>query len=431
MRYDTIDNQLFIDTRKELTKHLKPNSIVVIHSNDVYPTNADAELTLKQYADLLYFSGADQEESILILFPDAENKRNREILFVRETNKQIAIWEGEKLTKKKASEVSGIKRIEWTKNFDKIFKNIVFEADNIYLSNNEHCRANTPVETRNDRFIKKCKKEYPLMNYERLSQITNRLRDIKHPIEINLMQKACDITEKGFRRVLKFVKPGVGEWEIEAEFIHEFTKNKSKGFAYTPIIGSGSNACVLHYITNNCIVKDGDIILMDVAAEYANWNSDMTRSIPANGKFTQRQKDVYNAVLRTMRFADSILRPGTYPAEYQNQVKAFIEKELINLGLIDPDEAKQQSASKPLVSKYFMHGTSHQIGLTVHDVSDPKAPFREGQVLTIEPGIYIPEENLGIRLENNYIIGKKRNIDLMANIPIEVDEIESLMANTI
>lgn len=428
MRYETINKQLFIDTRKELSKHLKENSIVVIHSNDVYPKNADGEMNFQQHADLLYFSGADQEETILFLYPDAKQERNREILFVRETNEHIAIWEGEKLTKKRATEVSGIKRVEWVQDFDKIFKGIVYEAENIYLSTNEHCRASSPVETRNDRFIKQCKELYPMMRYERLSPITNRLRAVKHPIELEIMQKACDITEKGFRRVLEFIKPGVGEWEIEAELIHDFTRNKSKGFAYTPIIGSGHNACVLHYISNNCVTKDGEVILMDVAAEYANWNSDMTRSVPVNGKFTDRQKDVYNAVLRTMRYADSILRPGTYPADYQKNVRAFMENELIGLGLIDAEEAKKQDESRPLVSKYFMHGTSHQIGLAVHDVSDVNAPFAVGQVLTIEPGIYIREENLGIRLENNYVIGEEKNIDLMASIPVEAEEIEALMA---
>ena len=428
MRYDTIDQQLFIDTRKELAKNLKPNSMVIIHSNDIYPTNADGEIPHHQYADLLYFTGADQEESVFIFYPDAKAESQREILFVRETNEHIAIWEGEKLTKEKATEVSGIKRIEWSHDFDKILKGMIHQADHVYLSSNEHCRAQNPVETRNDRFIKQCKKDYPLMNYERLSPITDRLRSIKHPIEIELIQKACDITEKGFRRVLEFVKPGVGEWEIEAEFIHEFTRNKSKGFAYTPIVGGGHNACVLHYIANNCEVKDGDVILMDVGAEYANWNSDMTRSIPVNGKFTDRQKDVYNAVLRTMRYADSILRPGVYPADYQKDVRAFMEKELIGLGLIDAEEAKKQDESKPLVSKYFMHGTSHHLGLAVHDVSDTKEPFAVGQVLTIEPGIYIREENLGIRLENNVVIGEESNTDLMANIPIEADEIEALMA---
>ncbi len=428
MRYEQIDNSLFKDNRAKLAEHLKPNSIVVIHSHDIYPVNADGEVPFQQHADLLYLTGADQEESVLILYPDAANKKNREILFVRETNDHIAIWEGEKLTKESATEVSGIEQIQWSSQFETVFRQLAVEADNIYLSTNDHPRLNNPVETKNDRFIKQCKKSLPLHNFERLSPIMHLLRSHKHPVEINIMQKACDITEKGFRRVLGFIKPGVGEWEIEAELIHEFTKNKSKGFAYTPIIASGKNACVLHYIDNSCEVKDGEIILMDTAAEYANWNSDMTRSVPANGKFTDRQRAVYDAVLRTLRYANTILRPGLLPNDYQAKVREFMETELIQLGLIDAEEAKKQDTSKPLVSKYFMHGTSHHIGIAVHDVSVQNTPFAVGQVLTIEPGIYIRDEDLGIRLENCVVIGENENIDLMESIPIEADEIEALMA---
>ncbi len=428
MRYEQIDNSLFIDNRKKLVAHLEPNSIVVIHSHDIYPVNADGEMPFKQHADLLHLSGADQEESALILFPDSVNEKSREILFVKETNEHIAIWEGEKLTKESATEVSGIEHIEWSSQFDSIFRQLALQADNIYLSTNDHPRLSNPVMTKNDRFIKECKEKLPLHNFERLSPIMHLLRSQKHQVEIDVMQKACDITEKGFRRVLGFIKPGVGEWEIEAELIHEFTMNKSKGFAYTPIIASGKNACVLHYIENNCVAKDGEVILMDTAAEYANWNSDLTRSVPVNGKFTARQRAVYDAVLRTLRYANTILRPGTLPKDYQTKVREFMEKELISLGLIDAQEAKKQDASKPLVSKFFMHGTSHHIGLAVHDVSVENTPFAVGQVLTIEPGIYIHAEDLGIRIENCVVIGEDENIDLMATIPIEADDIEALMA---
>jgi len=428
MRYTPADKSLFIHNRENLTKHLKPNSIAVIKSNDVYPTNADATMRLHQNADLYYLCGIDQEETVLVLFPDAENEEDREILFVLETNEYLAIWEGEKVGKERAFELSGIKNVQWVSSFDSKFFALSHQVENIYLSTNDHPRAVTKVETANDRFIKEAKNLFPLHNFERLSPITYKLRPVKHEEEIKMMQKACDITEKGFLRLLDFIEPGVGEWEIEAELLHEFVRNKSKGFAYTPIIGGGFNACVLHYIDNDNVVKDGDVILMDVAAEYGNYQSDLTRSVPANGKFTERQREVYDAVLRTLRYANSILRPGNTPKEYQNQVITFMETELIGLGLIDAEEAAKQDESKPLVKKYFMHGTSHHIGLDVHDVNLPNAPFEVGNVLTIEPGIYIREENLGIRLENDFLIGAKENIDLMESIPIEADEIEALMA---
>ncbi|SHJ65209.1 Xaa-Pro aminopeptidase [Rubritalea squalenifaciens DSM 18772] len=428
MRYEPIDPALFSKNRENLAKLLKPNSIVVLHSNDVMPTNADGTMPFKQNADLIYLTGADQEESILVLYPDAPSDAQREILFVRETNEFIAVWEGEKYTKERATEISGIKNVQWTNNFEAVLHNLLKQADHVYLSINEHLRADTTVKTRNDRFIEKIKKEYPLHKYERLSPLMHQLRPIKDPIEIEVMQKACDITEAGFRRVLGFIKPGVGEWEVEAEYIHEFVRSKSKGFAYTPIIGGGHNACVLHYIENNCILQDGDLVLMDVGAEYANWNADMTRTVPVNGKFTERQRAVYDAVLRVMRKANEILRPGTLPSDYQKQVMSFMEEELISLGLISEEEAKAQDESKPLVKKYFPHGTSHHLGVDVHDVSRPNTPFAVGNVFTIEPGIYIREENIGIRIENNYLIGETENIDLMANIPIEADEIEAVMA---
>lgn len=428
MRYEQIDSSLFTKNRERLTKLLKPNSIVILHSNDVMPTNADGTMPFKQNADLIYLTGADQEESILILYPDAPVASQREILFVRETNEHIAIWEGAKYTKERATEISGIKNVQWTNNFDAVLHNLLKQADHVYLSINEHLRADTTVKTRNDRFIKKVQKEYPLHKYERLSPLMHELRPIKDKIEINLMQKACDITEAGFRRVLEFIKPGVGEWEVEAEYIHEFIRSKSKGFAYTPIIGGGHNACVLHYIENNCVLQDGDLVLMDVGAEYANWNADMTRTVPVNGKFTERQRAVYDAVLRVMRKANEILRPGMLPSDYQKQVMGFMEVELIGLGLFTAEEAKAQDDTKPLVKKYFPHGTSHHLGVDVHDVSRPNTPFAVGNVFTIEPGIYIREENIGIRIENNYLIGETENFDLMANIPIEADEIEAIMA---
>lgn len=428
MRYTPADKSLFIHNRQNFVKDLKPNSIAVLKSNDIFPTNADGTIRLHQNADLYYLCGIDQEETVLMLFPDAENEEDREILFILETNEHLAIWEGEKINKEQATELTGIKNIQWVNNFDNKFYALSRQVENIYFTTNDHPRMVSKVETANDRFIKQCKTRFPLHNFERLAPITYKLRAVKHEEEIKMMQKACDITEKGFLRVLNFIKPGVGEWEIEAELQHEFVRNKSKGFAYTPIIGSGANACVLHYIENKDIVKDGDIILMDVAAEYGNWQSDLTRSVPANGKFTDRQRAVYDAVLRALRYANSILRPGIYPQDYQKKMVAYMETELISLGLIDAEEATKQDDSKPLVKKYFMHGTSHHIGLDVHDVSLPNTPFEVGNVLTIEPGIYIREENLGIRLENDFLIGAKQNVDLMESIPIEADEIEALMA---
>ncbi len=356
--------------------------------------------------------------------PDAIDPTEREILFVKETSELIAIWEGQKLTKERAREVSGIERIEWSHSFEGFLHRWVPQMDHIYLATNEHLRASTAVETRNARFIKECQARYPLHRYERLAQLMHRLRILKDPEEIRMLQKACDITEAGFRRLLGFIKPGVGEWEIEAELLHEFVRQGSRGFAYPPIIGSGKSACVLHYVDNDQICQDGQMVLLDVAAEYAGWNSDLTRTVPVNGRFTKRQRDVYNAVLRVFRGANEILRPGNNPMDYQKQVIEIMEGELVGLGLFTAQEAKDQGPEKPLLKKYFMHGTSHPLGLDVHDVSPPHEPFAEGMVFTIEPGIYIREESLGVRIENDVVIGKDKNFDLMAKIPIEADEIE-------
>jgi Xaa-Pro aminopeptidase len=427
VRYEPIDPQLFSGNRDRLRALLKPNSIVIVKANDIYPTNADGTMAFKQNSDLFYLTGVDQEDTVVVLMPDAVDPKDREILFVKETSELIAIWEGDKLTKEAAQGVSGISRVEWSNTFAAALHRLVPQADHIYLATNEHLRAAVVVETANDRFIKECQARYPLHRYERLAPLMHRLRITKSPQEIAILQHACDITEAGFRRVLGFIKPGVGEWEIEAEFLHEFVRRKSRGFAYGPIIGSGKNACVLHYVENDQLCRDGEMVLMDVAAEYAGWASDLTRTVPVNGRFTPRQRQVYEAVLRILRGANGILRPGLRPIEYQQQVIEMMEGELVGLGLIDAKEAKEQSSDKPLVKKYFMHGTSHHLGLDVHDVCPPHEPFAEGMVFTIEPGIYIREEGLGVRLENDVVIGKDSNFDLMGNIPIEVDEIESLM----
>ncbi len=427
MRYEPISPDLFIHNRENLRGLLKPKSMVIVHANDIYPTGADGTMQFKQNSDLFYLTGIDQEETVLVLMPDAGDPKEREILFVKETSELMAIWEGEKLTKDQARANSGIERVEWENTFDGFLHRMVPQMDHVYLATNEHLRASTVVETRNARFIKECQARYPLHRYERLAPLLHRLRMIKDKEEVRIIQQACDITEAGFRRLLGFIKPGVGEWEIEAELLHEFIRRGSRGFAYAPIIGTGKNACVLHYVENDKVCQDGDMVLLDVAAEYAGWASDLTRTVPVNGKFTKRQRDVYNAVLSVFRGANDILRPGNTPMEYQKQVIELMERELVNLGLFTAKEAREQGPDKALVKKYFMHGTSHPMGLDVHDVFPPHQPFAEGMVFTIEPGIYIREENMGVRIENDLVIGEKTNFDLMGKIPIEADEIEELM----
>ena len=385
-------------------------------------------MPFEQHRDIFYLSGADQEETILVLFPDAMDKKHREILFVRETNEHIAVWEGEKLTKEKATQVSGIKTIYWLSDFDKVFFDIMTEADTVYFNTNEHYRQAVETQTREDRFILKCKQEFPAHQWTKSFPILNEIRGVKESEEIELMQTACNITEKGFRRLLGFIKPGVWEYEIEAELLHEFIRNRSKGFAYTPIIASGNNANVLHYIENNQQCKDGNLILMDVAAEYANYSSDLTRTIPVNGKYTKRQKEVYNAVLRVKNEATKLLVPGTLWAEYHKECGKLMTSELLGLGLLDKADVQNENPEWPAYKKYFMHGTSHHIGLNTHDYGVLKTPMKGNMVFTVEPGIYIPEENMGIRIEDDVVIQEKGEpFNLMANIPIEADEIEELM----
>jgi Xaa-Pro aminopeptidase len=380
-----------------------------------------------QNTDIFWLSGIDQEESILLIFPGSKLAEHKEILFLKETNEQIAIWEGEKLTKQKATEISGIKTVYWLSQFKTIFRSLICECGHVYLNTNEHLRAVPEVETRDSRFIKWCKEQYPLHDYVRVQPIMHKLRAIKSKEEVELMQTACDITEKGFRRLLGFVKPGVWEYEIEAELIHEFVRNRSRGFAYGPIIASGFNACVLHYVDNNKQCKAGDVILLDVAAEYANYASDLSRSVPVSGKFSKRQKNVYNAVLRVMQGATSLLKPGNNIIDYHEAVGQLMEEELIKLRLLRLSAVKKQDPKNPLYKKYFMHGTSHFLGLDVHDYGNRYRKFEAGMVFTCEPGIYIREENLGIRLENDILLTKNGNVDLMKNIPIEAEEIEELM----
>lgn len=407
---------------------MKSNSLAVFNSNDIYPIGADSTMPFEQARDIFYLSGVDQEESILVLFPDAPNPNHKEILFLRETNEHIAVWEGEKLTKEKSFEISGIKTIYWLQEFDKVFFELMTQAECIYFNTNEHYRQSVETETREDRFIKRTKEKFPAHSWAKSNPILQRLRSVKDQIELDLIQKACDITEKGFRRILNFVKPGVWEYEIEAEFMHEFLRNRSKGFAYTPIIASGNNSNVLHYIVNNQQCKDGDMLLLDVGAEYANYASDMTRTIPVNGRFTKRQRKIYEAVLHVKKEATKMLVPGNYWKEYHEEVGKIMTDQLLKLKLLDKADVQNENPDWPAYKKYFMHGTSHHMGLDTHDYGILWEPMQANMVFTVEPGIYLPEEGFGIRLENDVVIQENGEpFDLMRNIPIEAEEIEDLM----
>ncbi|TSE09353.1 aminopeptidase P family protein [Aquimarina algiphila] len=428
MKYHQIDSNLFIKNRKNFTAQMKPNSIAVFNSNDIYPISADSTMPFEQHRDIFYLSGVDQEESVLLLFPDAPLAKHREILFLKETSEHIAIWEGEKLTKERALEVSGIKTVYWLQDLEKIFFEVMTQCETVYVNTNEHYRSNVETETREDRFTKWWKAKYPAHTVAKSNPILQRLRSVKDAIEIDLMQTACNITEKGFRRLLGFVKPGVWEYNIEAELLHEFINNRSKGFAYTPIIASGTNANVLHYIENNQQCKAGDLILMDVAAEYANYSSDLSRTIPVSGTYTKRQRAVYDAVLRVKNEATKMLVPGTIWADYHVEVGKIMTSELLGLGLLDKADVQKEDSEWPAYKKYLMHGTSHHIGLDTHDYGILTEPMQANMVFTLEPGIYIPDEGFGIRLEDDVVIQEKGDpFNLMANIPIEAEEIEELM----
>lgn len=427
MKYSAIDNNLFIENRKRFTAQMKENSMAIFVSNDEMPKSADQTFTFKQNPDLFYLSGIDQEETFLILFPHSPIEKYKEVLFVRKTNEYLAIWEGEKLNQEQAKNVSGVQTVLWSEEFPNILKMLMVQAKGVYLNLNEHDRANWQVPYHELRFAKDLQEKYPLHEYHRAAPILHQQRAIKNQHEVALMQTACDITEKGFRRVLQFLKPGVYEYEIEAEITHEFLRNRATGHAYHPIIASGKDSCVLHYNKNNKVCADGDLLLMDFGAEYANYAADLTRTIPVSGKFTARQKEVYNAVLRVMKQATQMLRPGTTIDEVNKEVGKVVEAELININLLKAEDVKNQDPERPLYKKYFMHGTSHFLGLDVHDVGNRYAAIQPGMVFTCEPGIYIREENIGIRLENDILVTDGNPIDLMKNIPLEADEIEALM----
>ena len=428
MKYHPIDSSLFIKNRKNFMAQMKPNSMAVFNSNDIYPISADSTMPFEQHRDIFYLSGVDQEESVLALFPDCPNEELREVLFLRETNEHIAVWEGEKLTKEAAFATSGIQTVYWLQDLEKVLFDMSTYCDTFYINTNEHYRANVETETREDRFTKWLLAKYPAHSVAKSNPILQRLRSVKDKIELDLMQHACDITEKGFRRILSFVKPGVWEYEIEAELLHEFVRNRSKGFAYTPIIASGNNANVLHYIENNEQCKDGDLILFDIAAEYANYKSDLTRTIPVSGRYTKRQRDVYDAVLRVKNEATKLLVPGAFWKEYHVEVGKLMTSELLGLALIDKADVQNEDPNWPAYKKYFMHGTSHHIGLDTHDYGLLYEPIEANMVFTVEPGIYIPDEGFGVRLEDDVVVQDKGEpFNLMGNIPIEAEELEELM----
>jgi len=428
MRYEPIKSDLFIQNRKNFVSQMLANSLAVFNSNDTYPIGADSTIPFQQDRNIYYLSGVDQEESILVLFPDAPNPKHREILFLTETNPHIAVWEGEKLNKEKTLKNTGINTVYWLKDFPKIFNELMTQCGLVYMNTNEHYRADHATQTREDRFNKWLKENYPAHQVAKSNPILQRLRSIKHPLELEVMQKACAITEKGLRRILNYTKPGQWEYELEAEFMHEFLINKSRGFSYTPIIAGGKNATVLHYIENKEQLKAGDLILIDVGAEYANYASDMTRTIPVSGKFSDRQKQIYNAVNKVKKEATNLLVPGTIWKDYHVEVGKLMTSELLDLRLLDKADVQNENLDWPAYKKYFMHGTSHNIGLDTHDYGLLNEPMKPNQVFTVEPGIYLPEENMGIRLEDDVVIqenGAPKN--LMANIPIEIEEIEDLM----
>ncbi|RCH54563.1 aminopeptidase P family protein [Mucilaginibacter hurinus] len=427
MKYLPVDNQLFTLNRKNFVSRLKPGALALFNANDEFPRSGDQAFIFKQNPDFFYLSGIDQEQSILLLFPDCPNNLYKEVLFLRQTSEHIAIWEGHKYTIPEARAASGIQSVYWLDDYEAILHSIIAYAEYIYINTNENDRYVHEVPYRDLRLFNRLKEKYPLHNYERSAPIMRDLRPIKSSIEIELTRKACQITRDAFTRVLKFVKPGVAEYEIEAEIIHEFIRQRATGHAYNPIIASGKNAVVLHYNDNNQVCREGDVILFDFGAEYANYNADLSRSVPVSGRFTSRQRNVYNAVLRVMRAATKLLVAGTLWNEYHEEVGKIMTDELIKLGLLNKHEVNKQDARTPLYKKYFMHGTSHHLGLDVHDFASRYKAFEAGNILTCEPGIYIPEEGLGIRIENNILITTDGNVDLMADIPVEADEIEQIM----
>ncbi len=428
MRYQPLSAATYREHRARFRQQMEKGGLALFHSNDIMPTSADGSMPFKQASDIFHLTGIDQEETILLLFPDAFDPKDREILFVRETNDTIAIWEGAKFSQLEATDLSGIATVQWTSNYEATIKRLVPLCEHLYLNSNEHLRQGNEVQTREARKNAEIRVQFPLHNVKRSAPLMHRIRSRKTSEEVEQIKRAIAITGKALERVCGFVKPGVKEYEIEAEITHEFIRNGSRGHAYTPIIASGYSACVLHYISNDLVCKDGDVILMDFGCEYGNYASDLTRCVPVNGCFSKRQRDVYNAVLRVKNEATAMLRPGTMFVDYNKEVGKLMESELIGLGLLDKHDVAKQDPEKPLYKKYFMHGTSHFLGLDVHDVGFFNEAMAEDMVFTCEPGIYIREESLGIRLENNILITKNGPVDLFKDIPVEPDAIEAMMS---
>ncbi len=426
MRYEPIPSELFVTNRGRLKQLLPPNSLAVVNANDVLPTNADGTLSVVPNSDLFYLTGIEQEQTVLVIYPDAEEEKHRELLFLREPTTENELWEGHKLTQEEARKISGITRIHWLSEFPRLFHRLMCEAKRVFLNSNEHHRAVIEAESREARFVADTLRRYPLHEYQRLAPRMHHLRAVKSDLELALIREACELTAAGFLRALKFTKPGVRETEVEAEFAHEFIRRGSR-FAYLPIIATGVNACCLHYVANSAVCRGGDLLLLDVAAACANYNADMTRTIPVNGRFSRRQKQVYNAVLRVLRQSIQALVPGKKTTAWQKEVEQFMEKELVDLGLLTLREIQRQDPEKSAFKKYFMHGAGHPIGLDVHDVAVISEPMQAGWVMTVEPAIYLPDEGFAVRLENDVLVTEKGPVDLMAGIPIEADEIEALM----
>ena len=427
MRHLPTSPLLFTENRKRLAALLPPKAVAIFNANDIPETNADGTTAIVPNSDLFYLTGIEQEESVLLISPDAHDEHHREILFVREPNEHLKIWEGHKVSKEEATKISGIKTIKWLSEMPVLTRGLILDATSLMLNTNEHKRAPVAVETRDNRFITDIKSRYPLHYYLRAAPLMHQLRAVKSKPEVALLSKACDITRDAFLRVAKFVKPGVSEYEVEAEFAHEFIRQRAK-FAYNPIIASGANACTLHYNQNDQVCKKGEMLLLDVAASYANYNADLTRTIPVSGKFTKRQKEVYNAVLRVMRSSIAGATVGKLHRDWQRESQMHMNEELLSLGLLAKADIKKQTHETPACRKYFMHGLGHVLGLDVHDVGLMSEPFAAGWVLTVEPGIYLPKEGFAVRLENDILVTPDGPVDLMANIPVEAEEIEALMA---
>jgi Xaa-Pro aminopeptidase len=427
MKYLPLNPQIFIDNRKRFVKAMRPNSIAIFVSNDEWPSNGDALQAFKQNTDLYWLTGVEQEDSMVILFPDCPDPKYREVLVLVRPNELKEKWDGKRLRSHEATAISGIKTIVWLDSLDALLQTWIHLADHIYLDSNENDRKASLIQSREYRFIGEMKARYPLHKYERAAKIMKELRGIKTKLEVEVLQKAIDITDNTFRRLLKFIKPGVMEYEIEAEIFHSFLSQRSAGPAYGSIIASGDRARTLHYISNNQECKDGELILMDFGAEYGGYCADLTRTIPVNGKFSVRQKEVYNACLAMHNYAKSILKPGISIVDYTEKVGDEATKQFLKIGLITKADVKNEDPENRAYRKYLYHGISHHLGIDVHDLGTRTEPIKAGMVFTIEPGIYIEQEQMGVRIENNFWITKNGNIDLMKNIPITIEEIETLM----